>query len=69
MLQEAFGDNDMSQSKTFLWYKHLKDGRTPIDDDERSGRPSTCTTPENITKVREAVLADRRQIMHDVCEI
>ena len=69
MLQEAFGDNAMSQSKTFLWYKRFKDGRMSVDDDERSGRPSTSTTPINIANVREAILADRRQTIHDVCEI
>ena len=36
MLQEAFGDNAMSQSKT-LWYKRFKGGRMSVDDDERSG--------------------------------
>jgi hypothetical protein len=30
MLKEAFGDNAMGQSKTFLWYKRLKDGRTNV---------------------------------------
>jgi hypothetical protein len=58
MLQEAFGDNATSQSKTFLWYKRFKDGRKPVGDDERFGRPSTSTTPENVAKVREAILAD-----------
>jgi histone-lysine N-methyltransferase SETMAR len=69
MLQEAFGDNAMNQSKTCLWYKRFKDERTSVDDDERYGRPSTSTTPENIPNVREAILADRRQTIHDVCEI
>jgi histone-lysine N-methyltransferase SETMAR len=69
MLKEAFGDNAMSQSKTFLWYKRFKDRRTSVNDNERSGRPSTSTTPENIAKVREAILADRRRTIHDVCEI
>jgi hypothetical protein len=69
MLPAAFGDNAMSQSKTFLCYKRFKDGRTSVDDDERSGRPSTSTTPGNIAKVREAILADRRQTIRDVCEI
>jgi len=41
----------------------------PVDDDERSGRPSTSTTPENIAKVREVILADRRQTIHYACEI
>jgi hypothetical protein len=69
MLQEAFGDNAMSQSKTSLWYKRFKDGRASADNDERSGRPSTSTTPESIAKVREAILTDRRRTNHDVCEI
>jgi hypothetical protein len=69
MLKEAFGDNAMSQIKTFLWYKRFKDGRTSVDDDERSGRPSTSKTPENIANVHEAILADRRRTIHDVCEI
>jgi hypothetical protein len=37
MLQEAFGDNAMSQSKTFLCYKRFKDRRKSVNDDEHSG--------------------------------
>jgi hypothetical protein len=37
MLQEAFGDNAMSQSKTFLWYKRFKDGQKSVNDDEQFG--------------------------------
>jgi hypothetical protein len=40
-----------------------------VNDDEHFGRLSTSTTPESIAKVDEAILADRRQIIHDVCEI
>jgi hypothetical protein len=47
----------------------LKEGRTFVDNDERSGRPSTSTTPENIANVREAILADRRETIHNVCDI
>jgi len=68
MLQEVCGDNAMSQSKTFLWYKRFKDGQMSVDDVEHSGRPSPSTTPENIAKVYKAILADRRQTIHDVCE-
>jgi histone-lysine N-methyltransferase SETMAR len=70
MLQEAFEGNAMSQSKTFQWHKRLKDGRTSVDDDdERSGRPSTGTAPDNVANVRGTIRADRRQTIHDVCEI
>jgi hypothetical protein len=69
MLQKAFRDNAMSQSKTFLLYKHFTDGQTSVNDNECSERPSTSTTPENIAKVHKAILADCRQTIHDVCEI
>ena len=66
MLQQAFRDNAMSQSNAFLWYKCFKDGRTFVDNDEHSGRPTTSTTPENKGKVRKVILADHRQTIHDV---
>ena len=37
MLQEAFGDNAVSQSKTYFWYKCFKDGRMSVDDNKHSG--------------------------------
>jgi len=58
-----------AKAKLFLWYKRFKDGRTSVDDDERFGRPSTSTIPENITNVCEAIRADPRQTIRDVCEI
>jgi len=67
MLKEAFGEQALSQARTFEWFKHFKDGRESVEDDKHSGRPSTCTTPEMIAKVREVILEDRRQTIHDVC--
>jgi len=40
-----------------------------VDDDERFVPLSSSTTQENIAKVCEAILADRRQTIHDVCKI
>jgi len=37
-----------------------------MEDDEHFGRLSTCTTPEMIAKVREVILEDRRQTIHEV---
>jgi hypothetical protein len=68
MLQEAFEDNAMSQSKTFLRYKCFKDTQTPVND-EHSGRLLTSTILENTAKVCKAILADHRRTIHDVCEI
>jgi hypothetical protein len=44
MLQQAFGETAFSQSKTFEWYSQFKNGRTSIDDDPHTGRPSMVRT-------------------------
>jgi len=67
MLKEAFGEQALSQARTFEWFKHFKDGRESVEDDKHSGRRYTCTTPEMIVKVHEVILEDRRQTIHDVC--
>jgi len=64
MLKQAFGDSCMSCSQTFEWLGHFKKGRTSTANDDRSGRPSTATTP---SKVEQAVNQDRCRTIHDLC--
>jgi len=64
---KAFGEQALSQARTFEWFKHFKDGWESVEDRKHSGRSSTCTTPEMTAKVREVILEDRRQTIHDVC--
>jgi hypothetical protein len=63
MLKKAFGDNGLGQTQTYDWYKRFKYGRTSTDGDDRSGRPSTGTTPENVAKVRDLILQDRKLVI------
>ena len=68
MLQEDFGDNAMSQSKTFY-------GTNASGTDERLSMTMSilddCRQAQHwkTAKVREVILADHRQNIHDVCEI
>jgi hypothetical protein len=41
MLKTAVDDECLSRAHTFEWFKRFKEGRTSVDDDPRSGRPST----------------------------
>ena len=59
MLKEAFGEQALSQARTFEWFKRFKDGRESVEGRKHSGRPSTCRTLEVIAKVREVILEDR----------
>ena len=51
MLKEAFGDNTVGQTHTYKWFKHFKNGWMSVDDEQRSWRPLTRTTNENVAKV------------------
>ena len=61
VLKQAFGDLCMSRSRTFEWFGRFKNGRTSTANDDRSGRPSTATTPSKVEQVRAAVNQYRRR--------
>ena len=63
MLKEAFGEEAVSQARTFEWFKHFKDGQESVEDRKHSGRLSTCTTPAMIAKVHEIILEDKLSTM------
>jgi hypothetical protein len=55
MLRGAFGEHSLSRAEVFQWHSHFKDGRVSVEDEKRSGRPSTNKTTENVEKIREHI--------------
>ncbi|PSN47250.1 hypothetical protein C0J52_16519 [Blattella germanica] len=51
MLVQVYGVEVVSKTCVFDWFKHLRDGKEGIEDEPRSGRPSTNITPDNIERV------------------
>ncbi|KAJ8949917.1 hypothetical protein NQ318_007624 [Aromia moschata] len=49
MLKDAFGDVCMSYSQAKKWHKSLREGREDVNDEARSGHPSTSRTDEHVT--------------------
>jgi len=58
LLKEAYGAAAMKKTMVFEWHKRFKAGRDDVKDDERSGRPRTRRTDENVEKVRKLVCTD-----------
>jgi len=52
----------------FKWHARFKTGRTSVDDDEYTGRPTSCTTPETVARIQELVRQDRRRTIRDIAE-
>ena len=59
LLQEVYGDATMSRTRIFEWHKRFREGREDVEDDSKSGRP-TSRTNENVECMREKVRSDRR---------
>ena len=59
----------MSCARCFEWHTRFKRGRTSLEDDERSGRPSTSSTPKNVETILWLVREDRRRTIKDIAAI
>ena len=57
MIQQAFGDQSLSRAQVFQRHARFKTGRTSVDN-EHTGRPTNCTTPETVTRIQELILQD-----------
>jgi len=44
IMQNAYGDQCLRRTQCYDWFKRFKDGRKSVDDDQRSGCPSTSKT-------------------------
>lgn len=68
LLQQAFGDDVLSRTTCFEWFKRFKEGRTSVKDNGRPGRPSTSKTNETVARVREIIRNNRRLTIREVAE-
>ena len=55
LLQEVYGEATMSHVHLFEWHKCFTSGCKEVEDDPKSGQPSTTKTADNISKVNELV--------------
>ena len=59
-VQNAYGEQCLGRTQCYDQFKRFKDGRESVDDDPRSGRPSTSTDYAHAKKVNEIVRSNRR---------
>ncbi|KDR08206.1 hypothetical protein L798_01922 [Zootermopsis nevadensis] len=59
MLQQ-YGDTCIGERRVYEWVDALKNGRTSIREDQRSGRPSTAVTDEKMGRADAIIHGNRR---------
>ena len=68
-LDSVYRDSAPSFTAVKFWAAEFKRGRKSLGDDERSGRPKTATTDENVAMVHQMVLDDRRIKVKEIAEV
>ncbi|XP_066944563.1 protein GVQW3-like [Macrobrachium rosenbergii] len=59
-LHQVYGDNAPKKSTTYKWITRFRSGRDDVEDDPRSGRPSTSVCEEHMDAVRNLIEEDRQ---------
>jgi len=68
MLVKVYGDNVMRKTAVYKWVKRFCEGRESVTDEEKSRRPATSRTEENIAKVPQIVRENRRLTVRSIAE-
>ena len=66
MLRDVFQEDTLRQVRVYEWFSRFKRGDMSLEDQPRSGRPSTSRTDENIQKIRDAIMFDCRRTIDEL---
>jgi hypothetical protein len=64
LLRDAYGVEALSRARLFGWHRRLVLGRVSVEDDTRSGRPSSSWNEDNVVAGRLIVMQDINQHAH-----
>jgi len=55
MLKLVYGDAAVSMKTVYKWLERCRNGWESVEDEERSGPPSTSETQKNVERVSEMI--------------
>jgi len=68
MLVHIYEDNALKKTAVYKWVKRFSEGRENFTDEESSGRSKTSRSEENIAKICQIVLGNRRRTIRSIAE-
>jgi hypothetical protein len=66
MVVRVYGDDAVSSKAVYNWRERFRGGAESTEDEQRSGRRSTSTTDENVSKINEMIRANRRLTIREI---
>jgi transposase len=72
MLEIVYGESAMKRRTVYKWVDQFKEGRESVNHNAQEGHPSISRVGENIQRVHDLVMSDRRittRIITDKLEI
>ena len=67
-MKEVYGNECLSRSRVFEWFKRFQEGQEDVQDDSRPDRSSTSKTDGNIEKIGNLIRSDRRLSIRAIAE-
>ena len=68
LLHHSYGEDAMGRTQVFDWFCGFKEGRTSVESDPRSERPSTSRNEEMIAKIRKIIRNKRRLAVREIAD-
>jgi transposase len=68
MLVQVYKDNAVKKTAVYKWVTRFSEGREIVTGEERSGRPATNRTEENIAKVCQILRENCRLTVRSIAE-
>ena len=68
LLNQAYGEDCISRTQCYEWFKHSKEGRMSVGEDPSPGRPSTSTGDDHVKRVRVVIRGNRHLTVREVAD-
>jgi len=68
MLKLMYGDAAVTVKTVYKWFERFRKDCGSVEDEGRSGRPSTSKTQENVERVSEMIRSNRRLTVREISE-
>jgi len=68
LLNQAYGEECISRTQCYEWFKRFKEGRMSVGEDSRPGQPSTSTNDDHVERVRAVTRGNRRLTVREVAD-